>query len=294
VRRKVLPVKKILVATDFSERSDRAIRRATLLAREFAAPVTMVHSIDDDQPQPLIDNEREIAEKLLGEQVRSLREIDGVKCDFEVILGDPFEGITAAAGAASPDILVIGPHRRQALKDVFTGTTAERTIRVSGTPVLMANGVPAGPYRHILVAVDFSDSSAKSVETVTRLGLDGSAGVTLLHVFDAPGTGLIAHSAMTREGAGVYIAGERTAADEAFTAFLKRMGFEHAQRVLRFNESSIGEVVAATAEELSADLIVISTHGRSAATRLMLGSVADEVMRKADCDVLIVPAVSAD
>ena len=76
--RKDWRLKNILVATDFSERSDRAIRRATLLAREFAASVAMVHSVDDDQPQPLIDNEREIAEKLLDEQARSLREIDGV------------------------------------------------------------------------------------------------------------------------------------------------------------------------------------------------------------------------
>lgn len=283
-------MQKILVATDFSERSDRASRRATLLAREYGAELSLVHSIDDDQPRSLVDNETEIAEKLLGEQARSMREVDGLGCGFDVVLGDPFEGIAAAARDAAPDLLVIGPHRRQALKDVFTGTTAERTIRSSQTPVLMANGIPTGPYRHIMIAVDLSDSSAKTVEVVRRLGLDRRAHVTLLHVFDAPGNGLIAHSAMTREGAETYISGERVAADKTFIPFVERVGCEPAHRVLRFNETSVGEVVVATAAELSADLIVIGTHGRSGLARLMLGSVADEVLRKSDRDVLAVPS----
>lgn len=287
-------MKKILVATDFSERSDRAIRRASLMAREYGAELRLVHSIDDDQPRSFIDNETGIAEKLLGEQARSMREIDGLACSFDVVLGDPFEGIAAAARDAAPDLLVIGPHRRQALKDVFTGTTAERTIRASPTPVLMANGVPAGPYRHMLIAVDFSDSSAQTVEVVRRLGLDSQAHITLMHVFDAPGTGLIAHSTMTREGAETYIAGERAAADKAFISFAERVGFDPAHRVLRFNETSVGEVVVATAAELSADLIVISTRGRSGLARLLLGSVADEVLCKSDRDVLAVPSSVAD
>lgn len=282
-------MKKILVATDFSERSDRAVRRATLLARQFSASLTMVHSVDDDQPQSLIDNESEIAEKLLREQSRSLREIEDIECGFQVVLGDPFEGIAAAAEAEAPDMLVIGPHRRQALKDIFTGTTAERTVRASRTPVLMANGVPAGPYRHILVAVDFSDSSAKAVEAVGRLGLAGDSEVTLLHVFDAPGTGLIGHSAMTREGADIYIAGERAAAEKMLAEFLAQKDFAPAHQVVRFNETSIGEVVIATADELSVDLIVMGTRGRSAISRLVLGSVVDEVLGKARRDVLAVP-----
>lgn len=284
----------ILVATDFSARSDRALRRATLLAREFTASMTVVHSVDDDQSQSIIENQQEIAEKILSEQAQTLREIDGIACTYEVVLGDPFEGIAAAAKAASPDVLILGPHRRQVLKDVFTGTTAERIIRASRTPALMANGVPAGPYRHILVAVDMSESSANALRTVRRLGLDESAQVTVLYVFDAPGAGMIANSAISDDSVSLYTEGERRAVETELAGFVKHVGVEPDFQVLRFNETSAAEVIMATAEELSADLIVVGTHGRTGLARLMLGSVADAVLRKSSRDVLAVPPAGAD
>ena len=56
-------------------------------------------------------------------------EIDGVDCHYSIILGNAFEGIAKAAEETSCDLLVMGPHRRQALKDVFVGTAAERMGR---------------------------------------------------------------------------------------------------------------------------------------------------------------------
>lgn len=136
-------MKNICVATDLSPRSDRAVRRATVLARTYESTVTLVHVIDDDQPKRIIEAERGAASILLGEQARSLREIDGLSCDYIIVLGNAFAGIANAAAEVRSNLIVIGPHRRQALKDVFVGTTAERTIREATCPILMANGVPA-------------------------------------------------------------------------------------------------------------------------------------------------------
>ena len=49
-----------------------------------------------------------------------------------------------------PDLLVIGSHRRQILREVFVGTTAERTIRTAVCPVLMVNASPTTNYQHIM------------------------------------------------------------------------------------------------------------------------------------------------
>jgi nucleotide-binding universal stress UspA family protein len=282
-------MKKILVATDFSARSDRAIRRATLLARQFGANVTLVHVVDDDQPRQLVDSESEIAERILADQCASLRDIDGLDCEFLVELGDPFEGIAAAAARLLPDLLVVGTHRRQALKDLFLGTTAERTIRASKRPVVMANNVPAAPWRHMLVGIDFSDNSYAAFEAVKSLGIDAGANVTAVHVFDAPGTALIAHSAMTRDEATAYVAGEQGRAEKELADFLNRAGHAPSNRVVRFNETSVGKVLAETARELSADLIVVGTRGRSGAARTMLGSTTEEIFRVSEADVLSVP-----
>ena len=164
-------MKTILVATDFSARSDRAIRRAVLLAHTFEAVLHMVHVVDDDQPARIVSAEEGAARALLSEQTRSLREIDGLQSDFSLVFGDPFEGIRASAQELQAGLVVIGPHRRQALKDMFVGTTAERTIRLSSRPILMANAVPAAPYRHALVATDLSDASASAIQTITDLGI---------------------------------------------------------------------------------------------------------------------------
>ncbi len=137
-------MQKILVATDFPERSDRAQRRATLLARQSGASIALVHVIDDDQPRRVIDTERDEAENLLNQMAATLRDVDGVECDTQVILATPFVGIIKAVADVAPDLLVIGPHRRQVLRDVFTGTTAERTIRPINCPVLMVNATPVG------------------------------------------------------------------------------------------------------------------------------------------------------
>ena len=115
-------MKAIMVATDFSERSDRALRRATLLAQQFQAAIVLVHVVDADQPRRIVDSERDEAEALLSELAATLRDADGVNCQTLVILSAPFAGVLQAVEERKPDLLVLGPHRRQVLRDVFIGT----------------------------------------------------------------------------------------------------------------------------------------------------------------------------
>ena len=61
----------------------------------------------------------------------------------------------------------------------------------------MANGVPAGPYRNVLVAVDLSDCSADAARTATDLGLERHAAISVINVFDAPGTRVVSRASMT-------------------------------------------------------------------------------------------------
>ncbi|MBW8319646.1 MAG: universal stress protein, partial [Rhizobium sp.] len=133
-----------MVATDFSERSDRALRRATLLARQTGASITLVTAVDEDKPRRLVDEEKREAEALLREMSATVRNVDGVPCEARVVLAEPSQAIVQTASESRPDLLVIGPHRRQLFRDIFVGTTAERTIRNAPCPVLMVNATPAG------------------------------------------------------------------------------------------------------------------------------------------------------
>lgn len=282
-------MKRILVATDFSERSDRAVRRATLLAKTSGAFLSLVHVIDDDQPRRIIQAERRAAEDILAEQTRSLREIDRLPCASRIVFGDPFEGIAAAVREDDADLLIIGPHRRQVLKDVFIGTTAERTIRASDRPVLMANGVPAGPYRHVFVAADLSECSGAAIRAVQELGLDEKAAVSVFHVFDAPAAGLMVRASSTEDQIKDYLADEEERASGELAAFLKSFDLKPRQRILKHNEASIAYAICAAAREASADLIVVGTRGRTGIAKTFLGSVAEGTLRSSDRDVLAVP-----
>ena len=175
-----------MLATDFSERSDRALRRATLLARRFDASLSLVHVVDDDQPSSIVDSERRAASALLRDLQTTVQTVDGLSCSTSVVLADPFAGIAQATDDDATDLLVIGPHRRQALRDVFIGTTAERTIRSVTCPVLMANGPPVGDYARVLLTTDMSAGAERAARVCTSLGLLRGASITILHVFDAP------------------------------------------------------------------------------------------------------------
>lgn len=279
----------IVVATDFSARSDRAIRRAVLLAHTFEAAVQLVHVVDDDQPVRIVTAEEEAADAILNEQSRSIRELDGLDCGYRIVLGDPFEGISHSAQELAADLVIIGPHRRQALKDMFIGTTAERTIRLSRLPILMANAVPAGPYRRALVATDLSEPSKTAVRAVADLGLFTRQTLSLLHVFDAPESWLRTRGSLSEDQIKAYLANEKGRAASDLSKFASDVGLRAAELILEPSKASAGHMINETADKVRADVIVVGTHSRSRLAKAFLGSVAEEVLRTATRDVLVVP-----
>lgn len=279
----------ILTATDFSTRSDRAIRRAILLAKQHDASMVLVHAVDDDQPQRILKVEQIETSAVLEDIASTTRKVDGVPCRAKVVLGDPFEGIIKTSDEDDADLIVMGEHRRQALKNVFVGTTAERTIRGSRRPVLIASAVPASFYRHVLIATDLSDSSREAVHAVTSLGLHKHAAVSVVHVFDAIGSGLMARASLNADQIGDYVETERNRAAQDLSDFLRDVPIEPMYQLLKLNESSPASAICSAAQEISADLIVVGTRGRTGIVKLLLGSVAENVLRTSTCDVLAVP-----
>lgn len=287
-------MKRIMVATDFSARSDRALRRATLLARQSAAELSLVHVVDDDQPPRIVETERAVAADLLREQAATIREVDGVACAARVVMADPFAGIVGAAADIAPDLLVIGPHRRRLLRDVFVGTTAERTIRSVPCPVLMVNAPPVGPYRHALLATDLSEGSREAIRRFWELGLAPRSPATVLHVFHAAEARMMrAHGTPSdHHEADLEEAGERAA--RALSEFLRGAAHGPMRQVPRHQRTNAASEILSAAREMKADLIVVGTHGRNGLEAVFLGSVAAQVLRGAEPDVLAVPPAPAD
>jgi len=282
-------MRRILLATDFSERSDRALRRSVFLAKAVGAAIDVVHSVDDDRPRRIVDREVEEAGILLAELVRSLATTDAVKASARVFRADPFAGIARAVNELGPDLLVLGPHRREILRDAFIGTTAERTIRSVDCPVLMVNGPPTGPYRHALLTTDLSDLSRNSLRRFESLGIAAGIGRSVLNVFDAPALRLATSGSIPLEDRKDYLEDQRAAAMRSLSAFMATEGGMGAELIVRHEESTVANDILRAATDLRADLIVVSTRGRGKIARLLLGSVAERVLRSSAVDVLAVP-----
>jgi len=282
-------MQRIMLATDFSERSDRALRRAVILARAHGVSLDVVHVVDDDRPRRIVDHEAYDARQLLAELARTLKDMDGVTCSTQVLLDDPFAGIVKAAAETSPDLLVIGPHRRQILRDAFVGTTAERTIRSVACPVLMVNGPPVGPWRHMLLTTDLSKNAGAALTRFKRLGLGSEARSSMLNVFGAPALRLAMSDTMGKEGQEDYLEDLGSDARQHLSAFMTQIGMGQIEKIVRHEETTVANEILKSAEELKADLIVVSTQGKGAVARLALGSVAQQVLKAAQTDVLAIP-----
>jgi nucleotide-binding universal stress UspA family protein len=278
-------MRKILVATDLSARSDRAIRRATILAKKFEASLHLLHVVDDDRPRRIVDPERDAASAVLDEQARSLRDLDDVDCTARVVLGRLADEIVENTQQVAADLVIVGSHRHRAIQDVFIGTTAERTIRASRQPLLVANGVPANLYRHVLAAVDFD-----ALLAIATLGLHKDSTVSVLHVFDAPLRKHMSLASASNEEMRSYIAREEADAARELASFVQRTVTFPARHLVKLRDTTIAHAISGAAEEVSADLIVVGTHGRTGIANFLLGSVAQAVLHAAERDVLTVPA----
>ena len=109
---------------------------------------------------------------------------------------------------------MIGPHRRQSLRDIFIGTAADRTIRCTLRPVIMANAVPAAHYGSILLATDLSDYSVNAATKAQGLGIFDHGEIVVVHAYDAPAQTMIVRSSMTANEQRAHLAEEKARATQ--------------------------------------------------------------------------------
>jgi nucleotide-binding universal stress UspA family protein len=279
----------IVAATDFSTRSNRALRQAGLLAQEENSRLHIVHVVDDDQPKELIRMETHEAERLLTEQIDSMPELRGIDCRPVITAGDPFDGIIRTAAEVSADLVVMGTHRKQLLLDIFVGTTIERVIRKGAFPVLMVNNEAQRKYRNVVAPFDMSETSANALRTALSTGLIVDGGATLLHAFLAPTAGKMFAVGSERPKIHDYLAGERQLAMDELAAFLVAKDFGSGRWSLRVEDGLPMEVISRAVSEMHPDLLIMGTHGHSALVKALISSVTEEALRSLSVDILAVP-----
>ena len=285
-----MTVKRLLVATDLSARSERAIGRGAILARQFQTELVLFHVVDDDQPPPLVAAARCQAEELLR---AAAPDLDGPKPEVLVRAGAPFEVVVQTAEERAVDLVVMGAHRKRILRDVFIGTTIERVMRTGRHPVLMVNRPPADPYGKAVVASDLSEASAGALRTAAALGFLGATEISIAHAFTPLAKDMMAYAGIEREKIEEHVTHAAADARNELVAFLAACCPELQKHPLLVEEGDPVDVIRRALAGLDAELAVIGTRGHTGLKRVLLGSVADEALRTLECDVLAVASTAA-
>ncbi|MGW0026676.1 universal stress protein [Rhodococcus sp. NPDC003383] len=277
----------ILVATDLSDGATHAVRRAAQLAREHHAQLTAVYVPASAAPEKLRRANALLAEHLyrcVGDTALNDTAVGDTQVDGVVRAGDIVSVVGAVAGECDADLLVVGAHGGR-LPIALLGSTAERLVGTSATPVLVVRNPSDGPYRTVLLAVDTTPASTAAARVAAAWTPD--ADHILVHVSVVMGEQL-----MRMHGA-----------DDVGLAQLRHVSTEQARSHLddfastlipepadsRIESGHAATRIPEIADEYRAELIVVGTGARSALEYAMLGSVAQHVLRFAGTDVLVMP-----
>jgi nucleotide-binding universal stress UspA family protein len=277
-------LKRLLVASDLSPRSDLATRRGLMLAKQHGASVLLLHVVDDDQPRRLLKEEMQRARKFLDDYYHERV----LNLDLRVEAGAAFDVISRIAESEDVDLLVLGSYRKRLLLDMLVGTTLERVVRASRRPVLMVNLPARHRYRSVLAALELSEASREALQQASQLGLLDDAAVSAVHAFTLPASPVATFG--RRDDLGEEYAAECAAAQkQALRELLATPELGGLDIAVYAEDAAPFVAIERVAARVAAELVVIGTRGLGAVRRLVLGSVTEEVLRRVNCDVLAVP-----
>lgn len=284
-------LRKILVATDFSEGSGWALRRAELLPLRPSAEIVVLHAIPPNLPAGSALRAEAAATRLLEElAAAAAKEAAGrgrprPRLVPVVTVGQPYVEIVRRARSEGVDLVVVGRHGRRPVRDLFLSSTAARVIRKAGIPVLVVARKPEGTYRRPLAALALEDADLGVLHAARWLLSDRVRG-TALHACEPPFRGVFAPDLFEKESEAWRRRCERDA--EAALARLLRGAGEAGRRwtpAVRRGDPRL--LVPEEAARRKADLVVLSTHARTGLAHALLGSVVEEVLETLPCDALV-------
>jgi nucleotide-binding universal stress UspA family protein len=287
---KMIRLARILVATDFSPVSSRALDYAISLARRYDSHIYLTHVISTDvyplaAPEVtvgLAQSQRRTAENKIQEMLFTGR-LNDVDYDAVIEEGPLWPAIQKVIDKQDIDLVVVGTHGIGAVQKLVIGSSAEQIFRRSSRPVLTVGpGVngrtpPEVVFKCILFPTDFGLGCEREAAYAFSLGQENDATVILLHVLkhldDYSEDGIT----LKREAIRKQLQGLVPSGAESWCRTHFRM--------------AIGDPTAEIlhlAEETNSDLIVMGAKARGNLAGHVPGTTAYKVVSNAHCPVLTV------
>jgi nucleotide-binding universal stress UspA family protein len=303
----------LLVPLDGSDFGEHALPLALGLARRLGAALQVVRvyvppwgvyaelggHYDETVDRALRERDREYLDAV----VKRLATIADIPLSSALLDGPVADMIDRHAAATGADLLVMTTHGRGPLARFWLGSVADALVRQGSIPVLVVRPQEAAPdlaqepvVRRVLIPLDGSALAEQVLEPALALGAATQAEYTLLRVVQPmiPGGHIPASAKVSglREPLLKQLQALHRQESTEAQEYLERIAERLRARALTVQTRVVSQERPATAilEDASAhgaDLIALATHGRGGLKRLLLGSVADKVLRGGATPVLV-------
>ena len=287
-------LRRIIVGHDLGVGGEAALGSAAALADRCGAALRLVHVVEPIDAYQRVSHPftspytLEEIEQKAGARLRALSaspQLARLQVEYEVRKGKPFVELITAGRAWQADLIVVG--RGSQIAEPFLGSTSERIVRKALVPVMVAKKPLRAEAKIFLVPTDFSTCARNAAEAALMLAKDFSGRVVFFHVLDLHPSYTIAYA----HELGVSVPIPPPSPEEIepdWEAFLSGLPLERIDWEKSTGEGQAATAIVDQAKNIQADMVVMGTHGRTGLPHMLLGSVAEKVVRAAFCPVLTI------
>lgn len=277
----------ILLATDLSDRAERAQRMAVLIARKTGSALRLVYAIDADQPAAMIEVQRNEAHSMLQRLAATIEKADRVACSAQVTTGSGVDAAIQAAVTPETVLIVLGRHRRRQLRDLFLGGTSERVIAHTTAPVLVVRAAPVARYRRVLFATDFSDQSLAAAGKLASHPATAGVSTTVLHLVGTQEQSPVAENRMSGDARDAMLANEQAMAAQRLERFVERAGMDAVSCQVAADTRPTATALIDMAARDDADLIALTPGRARGVDGFLRFSITTRLLNSSPVDLLL-------
>ena len=269
-------MKKILVPTDFSKPAGIATDVAADIARKSGAELTLLHVIEEAVGNSLNVEGQVTADAGWEEKLFNLKLIEkakkqmakasedpkfeGVKLKTVLRVGTPYHGMNKIITEKKVDLVVMGTAGRSDMEQMIIGSNTEKVVRTAGCPVLTVHNKPATKDFKDIVYATSMDKDEEVFSRIVR---------STQKIYDST----------------IHLVRINTPSNFQRDVLVKKYMQEFAKRLQLknytinvFNDVSEEEGIIYFADSINADLVAMSTHGRTGFAHVLAGSIAEDVV----------------
>lgn len=262
-------MKRILVPTDFSEHAEHALKAAAIIAKKNNGEIFLLHLLElPSQMSDAVTGGGSIPEVMLfikkaNETLQKIQKqpyLDGISVSASVQFEKAFNGVLSFNKKNKIDLIVMGSHGTSGIEEILIGSNTEKVVRLSDVPVLVIKkDVGELKFKNFVFASDFSKEIKKPFKKM----------VEFAEIFDA---NLYLVMICTPNSFKTTINAEKTMKE-----FVEKYDIKNYSLHI-FNDANIENGITNFAKTIDADLIGMSTHGRTGLSHFFNGSISEDLV----------------